>query len=132
MTRNVIIHGYGYGYEIAVTGVAEWEPRSTGCVSGTRILDRGSGGVLAFLLLACRRPRSLLLPALSFGSRLSVAWQLAAVAHRYGRETAACGVAFFSLITRYVALPCLLALLCFACVLARTLAWLEGAGTVLA
>ena len=49
----------------------------------------------------------------------------ACIAHRYGREATACGVACFSLITRYVALPCLLALLCFACVLARTLAWLE-------
>ena len=48
-----------------------------------------------------------------------------ALRHRYGREAAACGVTFISLIIRYVALPCLLALLCFACVLARTLAWLE-------
>ena len=115
----VAAEGGGDGY-----GVAESREPPRRCNAVTRILDRGSG-VLAFLF--SRMPPASLphpLPCL-LAHDLSVAWQLAAIAHRYGREAAACGVACFSLITRYVALPCLLALLCFACVLARTLAWLE-------
>ena len=95
--------------------VSGWEPRST-LRAVTRILDRGSGGVLAFLLPACRRPRSLLLPALSLGSLtpIAVAWQLAAVAHRYGLGADPLVAVGHAILSAYGALLCHARLLCSA------------------